>query len=166
MHVVVDKDGPRIMSGMTAVAQPPVQGRGIYDPTEPARLSRVHPETPSFCRRSRPSSTLRISSAPSLDRSTSFKPGSQVFRTPLDAVPTPAAEPLQTRHADSLLALIPQLEIVAVPLGVGTVVSSVAHAFARKRGPGLLWLFLLVLDGIMLPGGVTLVRPQQAVQRS
>lgn len=54
--------------------------------------------------------------------------------------------------------LRPQL-VIAIPVVVGTVVTStaVAYAFARMRAPGLKWLFLLVIAGIMLPGEVTLV---------
>lgn len=49
--------------------------------------------------------------------------------------------------------------LIAVPVVVGTVVSSaaVAYAFARLRAPGTRWLFFLVLAAIMLPGEVTLL---------
>lgn len=48
---------------------------------------------------------------------------------------------------------------MAVPVVVGTVVSSaaVAYAFARLRAPGTRYLFILVLATIMLPGEVTLL---------
>jgi multiple sugar transport system permease protein len=93
--------------------------------------------------------------------STSFKPESQVFRTPLEWIPS---QPRPQNYSEAV-TLIPfwryflNSMIVAVPVVVGTVVSSVAvaYAFARMRAPGLRWLFLLVLAGIMLPGEVTLV---------
>lgn len=93
--------------------------------------------------------------------STSFKPESQVFRTPVQWLPS---EPRPENYAEAV-TLIPfwryflNSMIVAVPVVIGTVVSSVAvaYAFARMRAPGLRWLFFLVLAGIMLPGEVTLV---------
>ena len=92
---------------------------------------------------------------------TSLKPESQVFRTPIEWVPTT----VRLENYPEAVTLIPFWRyalnslIVSVPVVIGTVVSStaVAYAFARMRAPGLRWLFLLVIAGIMLPGEVTLV---------
>ncbi len=93
--------------------------------------------------------------------STSLKPESQVFRTPIQWVPTT----VRTENYPEAVTLVPFWRyalnslIVTVPVVIGTVLSStaVAYAFARLRAPGLRWLFLLVVAGIMLPGEVTLV---------
>lgn len=93
--------------------------------------------------------------------STSLKPESQVFRTPIQWVPTT----VRTENYPEAVTLVPFWRyalnslIVTVPVVIGTVLSStaVAYAFARMRAPGLRWLFLLVVAGIMLPGEVTLV---------
>lgn len=93
--------------------------------------------------------------------STSLKPESQVFRTPIQWVPTT----VRTENYSEAVTLVPFWRyalnslIVTVPVVIGTVLSStaVAYAFARMRAPGLRWLFLLVVAGIMLPGEVTLV---------
>ena len=93
--------------------------------------------------------------------STSLKPESEVFRAPIEWVPS-TVRPENYREAVSLVPFwryaLNSL-IVAIPVVVGTVVSStaVAYAFARMRAPGLRWLFLLVVAAIMLPGEVTLV---------
>ncbi len=93
--------------------------------------------------------------------STSLKQESQVFRTPIQWVPTT----VRTENYPEAVTLVPFWRyalnslIVTVPVVIGTVLSStaVAYAFARLRAPGLRWLFLLVVAGIMLPGEVTLV---------
>lgn len=93
--------------------------------------------------------------------STSLKPESQVFRSPIQWVPST----VRGENYPEAVSLIPFWRyalnslVVAVPVVVGTVVTStaVAYAFARMRAPGLRWLFLLVIAGIMLPGEVTLV---------
>jgi len=93
--------------------------------------------------------------------STSLKPESEVFRTPIEWVPT---SPRFENYAEAT-TLVPfwryllNSVIVVVPVAIGTVVSSsaAAYAFARMRAPGLRWLFFLVLAAIMLPGEVTLV---------
>ncbi len=93
--------------------------------------------------------------------STSFKPESQVFRTPIEWIPST----VRTENYGEAVTLIPFWRyalnslVIAVPVVVGTVVSSVAvaYAFARMRAPGMRWLFVLVIAAIMLPGEVTLV---------
>ena len=93
--------------------------------------------------------------------STSFKPESQVFRTPIEWVPST----VRTENYREAVTLIPFWRyalnslVIAVPVVIGTVVSSVAvaYAFARMRAPGMRWLFVLVIAAIMLPGEVTLV---------
>ncbi len=93
--------------------------------------------------------------------STSLKPESQVFRTPIEWVPST----VRTENYGEAVSLIPfwryalNSVVVAVPVVIGTVVSStaVAFAFARMRAPGMRWLFVLVIAAIMLPGEVTLV---------
>lgn len=93
--------------------------------------------------------------------STSLKPESEVFRSPIEWVPS-TVRPENYREAVSMVPFwryaLNSL-IVAIPVVVGTVVSStaVAYAFARMRAPGLRWLFLLVIAAIMLPSEVTLV---------
>ncbi len=49
--------------------------------------------------------------------------------------------------------------IIVVVATIGTVVSCtlVAYGFARFRGPGLGWLFLVLLSTVMLPAQVTLI---------
>ncbi len=93
--------------------------------------------------------------------STSFKPESEVFRTPIEWVPST----VRTENYSEAVTLIPFWRyalnslVIAVPVVIGTVVSSVAvaYAFARMRAPGMRWLFVLVIAAIMLPGEVTLV---------
>ncbi len=93
--------------------------------------------------------------------STSLKPESQVFRTPIEWVPST----VRTENYGEAVTLVPFWRYalnsltIAVPVVIGTVVSSVAvaYAFARMRAPGMRWLFLLVIAAIMLPGEVTLV---------
>lgn len=93
--------------------------------------------------------------------STSLKPESQVFRTPIEWVPST----VRTENYREAVSLIPFWRyalnslVVAVPVVIGTVVASVAvaFAFARMRAPGMGWLFGLVIAAIMLPGEVTLV---------
>lgn len=93
--------------------------------------------------------------------STSLKPESQVFRTPIEWVPTT----VRTENYSEAVSIIPfwryalNSAIVAIPVVIGTVLSSaaVAYAFARLRAPGLNAMFVLVIAGIMLPGEVTLV---------
>jgi len=93
--------------------------------------------------------------------STSLKPESQVFRTPIEWVPST----VRTENYREAVSLIPFWRyalnslLVAVPVVIGTVVTStaVAFAFARMRAPGMRWLFVLVIAAIMLPGEVTLV---------
>jgi len=93
--------------------------------------------------------------------SSSLKPESQVFRTPIEWVPST----VRPENYSEAVSLIPFWRyalnslIVAVPVVIGTVLSStaVAYAFARMRAPGLSWMFLLVIAAIMLPAEVTLV---------
>ncbi len=93
--------------------------------------------------------------------STSLKPESQVFRSPIEWVPTT----VRTQNYPEAVSLIPfwryalNSALVAIPVVIGTVVSStaVAYAFARLRAPGLRWMFALVIAAIMLPSEVTLV---------
>lgn len=93
--------------------------------------------------------------------SSSLKPESEVFRTPIEWVPS-TFRPANYREAVSLIPFwryaLNSL-VVALPVVVGTVLSStaVAYAFARMRAPGLRWMFLLVIAAIMLPAEVTLV---------
>lgn len=93
--------------------------------------------------------------------STSLKPESQVFRSPIEWLPAET----RAQNYPEAVTLIPFWRyalnslLVAVPVVVGTVVTSaaVAYAFARMRAPGLPWLFVLVIAAIMLPAEVTLV---------
>ncbi|CAN5294630.1 carbohydrate ABC transporter permease [soil metagenome] len=93
--------------------------------------------------------------------STSLKPESEVFRAPVEWLPST----VRTENYSEAVSLIPFWRyalnslIVAVPVVVGTVVTSaaVAYAFARLRAPGMRWLFVLVVAAIMLPGEVTLI---------
>ena len=93
--------------------------------------------------------------------STSFKAESDVFRTPIEWIPS---EPRPENYAEAT-QLIPFWRyflnslIVVVPVTIGAVVSTTAaaYAFARLRAPGLKWLFVVVLATIMLPGEITLV---------
>ncbi len=93
--------------------------------------------------------------------SSSLKPESEVFRTPIEWVPSH----VRLENYPEAVTLIPFWHyalnslIVAIPVVVGTVVSStaVAYAFARMRAPGLRWMFFLVIAAIMLPGEVTLL---------
>ncbi|MBA3523211.1 MAG: carbohydrate ABC transporter permease [Geodermatophilaceae bacterium] len=90
-----------------------------------------------------------------------MKPESEVFRTPIEWVPSH----VRLENYPEAVTLIPFWHyalnslIVAIPVVVGTVVSStaVAYAFARMRAPGLRWMFFLVIAAIMLPGEVTLL---------
>lgn len=93
--------------------------------------------------------------------STSLKPESEVFRTPIEWFPR---DPRPENYAEAI-SLIPfwhyaaNSVLVVIPVVIGTVLSSaaVAYGFARMRAPGTRWLFGLVLAAIMLPGEVTLV---------
>ncbi len=93
--------------------------------------------------------------------STSLKPESQVFRSPIEWVPST----IRLENYPEAVTLIPFWDyalnslFVTVPVVIGTVLSSaaVAYAFARMRAPGLRWLFVLVIAAIMLPGEVTLL---------
>lgn len=93
--------------------------------------------------------------------STSFKLESEVFRTPIEWLPS---SPRPENYSEAVTQIpfwryFLNSTLVAVPVVAGTVLSSVAvaYAFARMRAPGLRWLFLLVLAGVMLPAEVTLV---------
>ncbi len=93
--------------------------------------------------------------------STSFKPESEVFRSPIEWVPST----FRPQNYSEAVTLIPfwryalNSAIVTVPVVIGTVLTStaVAYAFARMRAPGLRSLFFLVIATIMLPSEVTLV---------
>ncbi len=93
--------------------------------------------------------------------STSLKPEAQVFRSPIQWVPST----VRLENYPEATSSIPfwryalNSTLVAVPVVIGTVLSStaVAYAFARLRAPGLPWLFGLVIAAIMLPGEVTLI---------
>ena len=92
---------------------------------------------------------------------TSLKPESEVFRQPIEWIPS-NPRPANYREATTLVpfwSYFLNSLIVAVPVVVGTVVSSaaVAFAFARLRAPGLRAMFGLVLATIMLPAEVTLL---------
>lgn len=93
--------------------------------------------------------------------STSLKPESQVFRQPIEWVP----RTVRGANYSEATTQIPYWRyflnsmIVAVPVVLGTVVSSAAaaYAFARMRAPGLRPMFALVLATLMLPAEVTLL---------
>lgn len=93
--------------------------------------------------------------------STSLKPESEVFRVPIEWLPV-HVRPENYGEATTLIPFwlyVANSLVVAVPVVIGTVLSSaaVAYAFARMRAPGTGVMFGLVLAGIMLPGEVTLV---------
>lgn len=93
--------------------------------------------------------------------STSLKPESEVFRQPIQWVPR-TTRPENYSEATTLIPFwryFVNSLIVAVPVVIGTVLSSAAaaYAFARMRARGLRPLFGLVLATLMLPGEVTLL---------